>query len=147
MIPQEYLDNVEKEYRYYLWTNNEGNEKKGIVTYKSDPSKMTLSDIFGVVDNIVEGDYNSDSDPDYYDCLENIRDIDNEHWVSIVNNENDNELKRLKIAWMNIESEGNDKLGYGVDVFNFVCELTDVPFDENDSYVPDWNNDALYHVI
>ena len=149
MIPQEYLDNVEKEYRYYLWSNNEG---KGIVTYKSVPSKMTLSDIFGVVDNIVEGDYNSDSDPDYYDCLKNIRDIDNEHWVSIVNSESDGESDsesdvELKIAWMNIESEGSDKLVYGVDVFNFVCELTDVPFDENDSYVSDWNNDALYHVI
>jgi hypothetical protein len=38
LIPQEYLDNKEKEYRYYLWYKDEANSdidiKTGIITYK-----------------------------------------------------------------------------------------------------------------
>jgi hypothetical protein len=74
--------------------------------------------------------------------------MNKEYWISIVNNEDDGDNK-LKISWMNVirDGDGNDNLFYGVDEFNFEYELTDVPFDENDSYVPDWNNDMLYHVI
>lgn len=141
MIPQEYLDNVEKKYRYYLWSNKEGNGKKGIVTYKRNPLEMTLSDIFG--EYMIDGD-----GLDSYIGLENIRNTDKEHWISIVNDEKDGNNK-LKISWMNvlINGDGNDNLFYGVDEFDFECELTDVPFDENDTYVPEWNSDLLYHVI
>lgn len=138
-IPQEYLDNVEKEYRYYLWTKNEDGTTKGIVTYKSNPMEMSLTDVIGVIDNVTIGDYDSDGASDYYDCLKDIRDIGEENWISIVNTDDDND-NVIKISWM-------DENSYGVDVFDFVCELTDVPFDDNDAYAPEWNNDALYHVI
>lgn len=145
MVPQEYDENVKKEYRYYLWTQ-EGVDgiKKGIVSYKRKSSEITISDIFGVVDNIVCEDYNSDFN--YFDCLKNIRNINEENWISIVNSEEDD---ILKISWMKSDknSDGGNDIYYGVDTFNFECELTDVPFDENDSYVPEWNSDALYHVI
>jgi hypothetical protein len=42
---------------------------------------------------------------------------------------------------------GKTTLLYGIDTYKFVKELTDVPFDENDSYAPEWNKDELYHVI
>ena len=146
-IPQEY-NNTVKEYKYYLWSQEGTNGiKKGIVTYKRNVSEITISDIFGVVDNIVIGDYNSDLESDYYNSLKNIRDVDDENWVSIVNTEDDgNDV--LKFSWMKFSNDSDSEdMSYGVDVYNFECELKDVPFDENDAYVPDWNNDALYHVI
>jgi hypothetical protein len=147
MVPQEYVDNVEKKYRYYLWIQ-EGVDgiKKGIVSHKRKSSEITISDIFGVVDNIICEDYNSDSDLNYFDCLKNIKNIDEENWISVVNSEEDD---ILKFSWVKSDknSDGGNDIYYGVDTFNFECELTDVPFDENDSYVPDWNSDALYHVI
>jgi hypothetical protein len=155
MIPKEY-DNVEKEYSYYLWvkddedsdSDSDTNSKISIVTYKRNPMEMTLSDIFGVVVG---------------DDLRNIKDIDDENWISIVNNKDDGNGV-LKISWMryveisDIDEVGNsdsdyivsdDKytLLYGVDTYRFVDELSDVPFDENDSYAPEWNTDALYNVI
>ena len=121
MIPQEYQDDVEKEYKYYLW----GSKTNGIVTYKRNPLEMLLSDIAG----------------EYIDG--NFSDINRESWISIVNTESDsNDI--LKISWMKNEQ---DETSYGVNVFNFVEELTDVSFDENDAYNPEWNNDELYHVI
>jgi hypothetical protein len=147
MVPQEYVDNVEKKYRYYLWIQ-EGVDgiKKGIVSHKRKSSEITISDIFGVVDNIICEDYNSDSDLNYFDCLKNIKNIDEENWISVVNSEEDD---ILKFSWVKSDknSDGGNDIYYGVDTFNFECELTDVPFDENDSYVPEWNSDALYHVI
>ena len=145
MVPQEYKDDVKKEYRYYLWIQEGVDDiKKGIVSYKRKSSEITISDIFGVVDNIVCEGYNSDFN--YFDCLKNIRNINEENWTSIVNSEEDD---ILKISWMKSDknSDGGNGIYYGVDTFNFECELTDVPFDENDSYVPEWNSDALYHVI
>ena len=146
-IPKEYDDNIEKEYRYYLWykveDDNKNNNKIGIVTYKRNPMDMTLSDIFGVIEG---------------DDLENIRDIDGESWISIVNTENDgNDV--LKFSWLYyVDIDKNDNsdsdllfdkstLLYGVDTYKFEKELTNVPFDENESYAPEWNKDALYNVI
>ena len=142
-IPKEYQTNVEKEYRYYLWTKNNGDTTKGIVTRKSKPMEMSMSDIIGVIDNVVVGNYNSDSDSDYYECLEDIKDINDENWISIVNSEEDGD-KVLKFSWLYIDE---DTTSYDVDVFNFVEELTEVPFDENGSYSPEWNKDMLYNVI
>ena len=124
---------IEEKYRYYLWYKYEGDVKKGIVTYKKNPIKMTLSDIFG--EYIIDGE-----NLDEYIGLENIRDaIEKEKWISIINTESDNN-KVLKLSWISNDS-------YGVDEYIFDGELDDVPFDENDSYVPEWNKDALYNVI
>lgn len=136
-VPQEYINDIEKEYRYYLWTNIEDDTKKGIVTRKRNPMEMTLSDIIG--EYMIDGD-----GLDEYKYLENLRDTDKENWVSIVNNEDDETDTILKISWMYNDSTTNL---YGVDEFNFERELFDVPFDENDTYVPEWNSDMLYHVI
>ena len=138
MIPKEYDDNVEKDYRYYLWSKNNGDVTKGIVTYKSNPMEITLSDIIGVIDNIGQ---------DVFESLKNIKDIDGENWISIVNTENDDD-NVLKISWLSYNDINNKMVtSYGVDEFTFVDELLNVPFDENDSYVPEWNKDELYHVI
>ena len=126
---------IEEKYRYYLWYKYDGDVKKGIVTYNKNPLKMTLSDIFGqyIIDGEGEG-------LDEYIGLENIRDvIEKEKWISIINTESDNN-KVLKLSWISDDS-------YGVDEYIFDGELDDVPFDENDSYVPEWNKDALYNVI
>jgi hypothetical protein len=124
MIPDEYQDIVEKEYVYYLWKKND--DDKFIVTYKENPKEMKISDIV-----YVSNDEN----------LENIKDINDENWISIVNTENDGD-NLLKISWINIDS-----YSYGVDIYEFVKKLDDVPFDENESYAPEWNADELYHVI
>lgn len=120
MIPQEYRDDVENEYQYYLW----GDTSKGIITNKRNPLEMSLSDIVG----------------EYIDG--NLSDINKDSWISIVNTENDsNDI--LKISWIrNVQNTTS----YGIDVFNFSKELVD-PFGENDSYAPEWNQDELYHVI
>ena len=135
-IPQEYEEKVEKTYRYYLWSITDGDVKRGIVTNRRKPMDITLTDIFGeyVIDGV-----------DGYMGLENIREIDKENWISIVNTEKDGD-DVLNIAWI-YHNDEKDVTLYGVDTFNFEGELEDVPFDENDSYVPDWNDDALYHVI
>lgn len=140
-IPQEYLDNIEKEYRYFLWGRYVDNKKIYIVTRKKNPSEMTLLDIFGKFEISDTGDSDSDLLNYAYSDLLNINDDDRENWISIVNTENGD---ILKYSWMYYEEEG---LVYGVDEFEFCEELTDVPFDENDAYVSDWNNDVLYHVI
>ena len=124
-IPHEYLDNVEKDYRYYLWTANDGGIAKGIVTYKRNPMEMSVLDIVG----------------EYID--DNINDINRESWISIVNTESDS-TDILKISWM---KNDQDAASYGVSEFNFANELINPPFDENDAYSPEWNADALYHVI
>ena len=146
-IPKEYRNDSEKEYRYYLWYKDDGNSdissKIGIVTRKNNSTEMTMSDVFGVVED---------------DDFENIRDIDGENWISIVNTEDDSD-KVLKFSWMyyivndeSYDSESdflNDSqtLLYGVDTYIFERELTNPPFDENVAYAPEWNKDALYHVI
>jgi hypothetical protein len=140
IIPREYLDDLEKEYRYYLWAKDEGGVvTKGIVTRKRNPMEMVLSeDIIG--EYLIDG-----YEVDDYKGLTNLRDaIDKERWISIVNTESDgNDI--LNFAWLYGDEDGT--VLYGVDTYNYVEELVDVPFDENDAYVPEWNSDALYHVI
>lgn len=138
IIPKEYDDNMEKEYKYYLWYKDDGGSDSendiriGIVTRKRNPKEMLLSDIFG--------EFIEDKN-EVYNGLENIKDIDTNKFISIVNTEDDDELK---ISWMYTDETG---ASYGIDVFKFEKELIDVPFDENDSYSPEWNKDELYHVI
>ena len=140
IIPQEYLNNVEKEHRYYLWYKKEGDNgdvTKGIVTKKRDPLEISISeDIIG--EYIIDGDVLDD-----YIGLNNLRDIDKEDWLSIANTENDSK-DILKFSW--VFNDGFQTY-CGIDEFIFKEELEDVPFDENDAYAPEWNNDALYHVI
>ena len=139
MIPQEYLDDVEKEYRYYLWTANDSGVTKGIVTYKRNPMEMVMSDVVG--EYIVDG-----SNLEGYVGEDNLRNAtDRENWISIVNTESDGE-NVLKFSWLYNDDYNNTTL-YGIDSFNFAGELTDISFDENDAYNPEWNNDELYHVI
>jgi hypothetical protein len=79
-----------------------------------------------------------------YIDLENVTDINRENWISIVNTEDDgNDVLKISYSY----NDENNITIFDVDTFNFVEELTEVPFDENDSYVPEWNTDALYHVI
>ena len=133
-VPQEYLDNVEKEYRYYLWTKKENGTTKGIVTYKRNPMEISLYDIACVIDDVDESDYEN---------IESIKGIDEENWISIINTENDGD-NVLKLSWI---SNSENITSYGVDEFNFVMELNDELFGENDTYIPEYNSDALYHVI
>ena len=141
IIPQEYLNNVEKEHRYYLWYKKEGDSgdiTKGIVTKKRNPLEMSLSeDIIG--EYIIDG-YGIE---DEYIGLNNLRDVSKEDWLSIANTENDSK-DILKFSW--VFNDGFQTY-CGIDEFIFKEELKDVPFDENDAYAPEWNNDALYHVI
>ena len=137
VIPNEYIEDSdieEKEYRYYLWYKDCGGVNRGIVTRKRNPLEMTISDIFGeyVIDDIYG-----------YNGLHDIGDRDRETWVSIINTEDDGD-DILKISW--IHSDENDIL-YGVDEYIFDRELENVPFDENDSYAPEWDKDSLYNVI
>ena len=134
MIPDEYINNLEKEYRYYSWYKEEGDVKKGIVTRKMNPTEMSFSDILGeyIVDGI-----------DEYIGLENIRDIDKENWISIINTETDNH-NLLKFSWI---CNDDNNIHYGVDEFIYGGELTNVPFDENEAYNPEWNTEELYNVI
>ena len=133
MIPKEYRDDEEKEYKYYLWTKNDGDVIKGFVTRKRNPLEITLSDIVG--EYIIDGDV--------YTGLENIQEINKEYWISIVNTEDDGD-DILKCSWLQKEE---NNISYGVDVFNFIRELINVPFDENNSYVTDWTKDELFNVI
>jgi hypothetical protein len=140
-IPQEYLENVERTYRYFIWSKNDGGHTtKGIVTRIEKASDMTLSDIIGefIVDGVGLTNYRG---------LENLRDVDREHWIGIANTQNDSD-DVLKISWM---CNKKNNTYFGVDVFNFVRELNedleDIPFSENDTYVPEWHSDAIYHVI
>ena len=133
VLPQEKSDNAEKEYRYYLWSKNEGNVKKGIVTRKRNASEIKLWHIIGSF--VIDGDI-----LDEYIGLSNLRYPEREHWVSIINDKNSNDA--LKISWLR-NNEGN--IIYGVDVFNFEYELTgDIPFDENPK---EEDEDLLYNVI
>ena len=136
IIPKEYVeDSNEKEYRYYLWSkvyDNIDGEKKCIITRKRNPMEMSLSDIFG------ECDYTNVND-----VLENIKDIDKENMISIVNTDDDDDMI-LKISWMNINEI---EASYGIDLFKFEGELTNVSFDENEAYTPEWNKDVLYNII
>ena len=142
MIPKEYdedSDIEEKEYRYYLWYKTEdmknGNKiKRGIVTRKRNPLEMTISDVFGEFVEDGKCDYNG---------LYGIGDRDRDTWVSIVNTKDDKD-NILKFSW--IFSDKTNIL-YGVDEYTFKEELTYVPFDENESYAPEWNKDELYNVI
>ena len=134
LIPNEFDENIEPRYHYYLWTKEEGDEVKGIVTNVRNPMEMTLSNIYG--EYMVDGVEN-------YNDLANLRDINRENWVCIVNNEDDGE-DVLKFSWV---CSKENVISLGVDVFNFAGELENVPFDENDSYVSDWNQDEIYNVI
>ena len=144
MIPKEYDDSLEKEYRYYLWYKMEGmppvgDERptiKGIVTRKRNPLEMTLSDVLG--EYMIDG-----NGIDEYLYIENIDSVDKENWISIINTKDDGS-DILKFSWL---SNKNDNIYYGVDEFYFDRELTDVPFDENEAYTPEWNKDELYNVI
>ena len=129
MIPKEHLDNTEKEYKYYLWSKIDSNTQKGVITYKRNPMEMELSDIFAecIVDN--DGKYIA---------LKDSVELDKENWISIVNTDDDGE-DVLKISFI--------KDNIGVDVYDFVEELIDMPFDENESYSIEWNKDELYNVI
>ena len=144
MIPEDYRSSEERRYyRYYLWSKQEENGKKGIITHTRNPLKMTISDIYGVY--MIDGEGLDD-----YIGLDNIREIDREKWISIVNDGDSSSVdNELKISWLNIikDESGKDNLFYGIDVFNFVEELEDIPYSENDTYETDWNRDALYHVI
>ena len=143
-IPQEYQDNLKKEYKYYLWTKDEGDIKKGIVTKNRNPMEMELSDVFGECLIYKDGDF---VDNNEYIGLENIRSVDRENWISIINTEDDGN-NILKFSWLKVdEYDTEQSIYYGVDEFEFVEELENVPFDENDSYAPEWNKDSLYHVI
>ena len=143
-IPQEYQDNLKKEYKYYLWTKDEGDIKKGIVTKNRNPMEMELSDVFGECLIYKDGDFVDDNE---YIGLENIRSVDRENWISIINTEDDGN-NILKFSWLKVdEYDTEQSIYYGVDEFEFVEELENVPFDENDSYAPEWNKDSLYHVI
>ena len=142
MIPKEYRDTTEdkeesvvQEYKYYLWCKDDGVSKNGIVTSKRNPMEITISDVYG--EFMIDGD----SDSNY--GLKNIREIDKENWISIINTEDDgNDV--LKFSWL---CSDNDVTLYGVDEYIYVGELLDDPFGENDTYVPEWNSDAIYHVI
>lgn len=133
-LPKENSNNVEKEYRYFLWSKDEDGVKKGIITRKRNTSEIKLWHIIGSY--IIDGDTLDD-----YIGLSNLRDPEREHWVSIVDNEGDNDV--LKISWIH---NNNGNILYGVDVFNFEYELTgDIPFDENPK--DNANKDLLYNVI
>jgi hypothetical protein len=141
MIPKEFEeDSIEKEYKYYLWSKDgndiSDNVKIGIITRKRNAKEMSLSDIFSECEYVKVDD-------GIYNGLENIKDIYKDNWISVVNTYDDPE-DILKISWM-CSNEKNTS--YGIDIYNFEGELFDVPFDENDSYVPEWNKDELYHVI
>ncbi len=142
-IPQEFK-NDDNKYKYYLWTIEDGDATKGIVTTKRYPMDITLSDVLGIY--MVDGDGLDDD----YKGLHNIRDIDREKWTGIVNDESDSD-DVLKFSWISILSDDSNEdeynIYYGVDTFEFVEELTDVPFDENEAYSPEWTQDELYHVI
>ena len=128
-------DNIETKYKYYLWCKDDGVSKNGIVTSKRNPMEITLSDVYG------EFFIDDDSDSNY--GLKNIREIDKENWISIINTEDDgNDV--LKFSWLYSD---NDVTLYGVDKYIYEGELLDNPFGENDAYVPEWNSDAIYHVI
>jgi hypothetical protein len=129
MIPKEHIENTENEYRYYLWSKIDSDIPKGVITYKRNPMEMELTDIFGecIVDN--DGKYVS---------LKETVELDKKNWISIVNTDDDGE-DVLKISFI--------KDNIGVDVYDFVEELTDIPFDENVSYSSEWNKDELYNVI
>ena len=122
MVPQEYLDNVEKKYKYYLWGKIDDTTKQ-IVTRKDDSTQMDILDILG---EYVEG---------------NLVDMDGKELISIIDT---NDKHELKVSWIrNVENS----ITCGVDTFKFIQELIDVPFDENGIYNPEVNEDALYHVI
>lgn len=144
-IPQEYVDNIKNENKYYLWSKIETvgatDVKKGIVTLKRNPMEMTIDDVYGVY--IIDSEGLDDS---YKEGLYNIRSIDNERWVSIVNTTSDrNDI--LKFSWFYSGEDDGFKTKYGVDEYNFVEELKDVPFDDSNAYVPEWYNNEIYNVI
>lgn len=136
-IPQEYLDDVEKSYTYYLWTKEENNVKKGVVTNKRNPREIEIDNVYG--EYIINGDVSEE-----LKGLNNIKPIDDKGWICVSNTENDGD-DVLKFSWINITED--DNVSHGVDEFTYECILDDVPFDENDSYVPEWNSDEMYHVI
>ena len=130
-IPHEYIENPEDEQKYYLWSKKESDGvTKGIITLKRYPSEISLQyDVVGTY--IIDGDVS-----DEYIGISNCRGVDGEHWVSIINKNASNDV--LEISWVNDTS-------YGIDVYNFVEELKNVPFDN--SYSPERHRDDLYHVI
>ena len=135
MIPLEFRENnTESNYKYYLWVKNDDVKdnidnsglKKYIVTRKRNPIEMSLSDIFGNLDDV--------------NSLENIIGIDNKNkLISIVNDIGEGDGV-LKISWIS-------DISYGVDEYKYEDELKTPPFDENDSYSTEWTKDELYNVI
>ena len=182
LIPKEFnTDNIEKEYKYYLWSKKDdvngggmpplplvkamlppsGNDsdsdsdsdydnsidsdyvndvKKYIVTRNRNPLEMRLSDIIGECElESKNGEF-----IDLYEGLKNIIDI-NDNLVSIINTKEDGS-NVLKISWI-CGGDADSDILYGIDEYEFKEELINPPFDENDSYSPEWNKDELYHVI
>ena len=150
MVPQEYLENVENKYKYYLWLRNKSSEidgvsdsnenysKIGIITYKRNPMEITFSDIFTEYE-IQDGKIGD------YDKWENIGSVERSFRICVVNSESDGE-NVLKFAYMKDEDK-NGNVSYGVEEFEFACELTDFNLDIKNIYDPETNKDALYHVI
>ena len=132
-IPKEY-NNVENNCIYYLWSKVD-DPTNVIITKKRNTSEMTISDIIGVY--IID-----DEEFNGYNNLENLINFKKENWISIINTENDN---ILKYSW--IYKSENDIL-YGIDEFNFIKELKNVSFEQNDidSIYDDTQYD-LYNII
>ena len=142
VIPNEYNDNIEKKYKYYLWSIiDEDKTKIGIVTSKRNPLEITTDDVIG--EYIIDGD-----GLDEYIGLNNLRTfdkIDTNYYVS--NTENDsNDILKFSWVYNNIDDE---KILYGVDIYNFECEITDIPHEYDKNYQNDNENtqDMLYNVI
>jgi hypothetical protein len=96
----------------YLWSRRvASNETLGIITTKKVPSQITLSDIIG--EYIIDG-----VGVDNYVGLDNMRDVDREGWVSILNTSSEDELR---LMWRDQDNYGNT----GVESFYFVGEIID----------------------
>lgn len=94
--------------KYFLWCLDDEGVRKGIVTTKRDPLKMTMNDIVGTY--IIDG-------LGYDEGLENLK-PEGEDWISIANIEGDTS-DELRLNW------NCDGL-VGVDVYYFSEELIDI---------------------
>lgn len=104
--------------QYYLWTTDEDNATKGIVTTKRTPSEITLDDIVGFYLVDCDGSISQE-----YIGIENIRDKNRECWVSNISG---NGLDDLTLVW---EKDGDS----GIDYFGYSGKLDDVYFGEETS--------------
>ena len=95
--------------KYFLWCQDDEGVRKGIVTTKRDPLKMTMNDIVGTY--IIDG-------LGYDEGLENLKPGGKE-WISIANIEGDSS-DELRLNWN--YGGGHE----GVDVYYFSEELIDI---------------------